>query len=79
MSCGNCSHKLVCKYKPVSPCPIYPDDAALEECGTQSTDVQQLKPKMPSYEELDVYCKSIGVNGVQAANLFIYFAQHFGY
>jgi hypothetical protein len=37
MSCSNCSHKLVCKYKPVSPCPVYPNDAALEECGTQPT------------------------------------------
>ena len=37
MSCGKCSHRFVCKYKPVSPCPVYPNDAALEECGTQPT------------------------------------------
>ena len=48
MSCNNCSHKLVCKYKPVSPCPIYPDDAALEECGTQPT--AHNKPSAPCRE-----------------------------
>jgi hypothetical protein len=37
MSCGKCSHGLVCKYKPVSLCPVYPNNAALEECGTQPT------------------------------------------
>jgi hypothetical protein len=59
MSCGNCSHKLVCKYKPVSPCPIYPDDAALEECGTQPTDNQQPQHKISTRPCKQGYAKCV--------------------
>lgn len=50
-----------------------------ERAANKSKHAQQLKPKMPSYEEFDDYCESIKVDGVQCANLFRYFACHFGH
>jgi hypothetical protein len=66
-------HGLVNHY-PVYKCSL----CAAENSGTQPTDVQQLKPKMPSYTEFEIYCEQIGVSYVQATNLFRYFALRFG-